>query len=138
MITERSCGAIVYTREGNCIKYVIVRSKEGIYGFPKGHMEGMESETETALREILEETGVRVQLIDGFKTEVSYSFIRNGEKRLKHIVYFLGEYSDQTPVAQKSELSSLHLMDLSTAISMLQYEDSKRLLREAHNFLMRS
>ena len=37
MITEKSCGAIVYTHENSTIKYVIIRSKEGIYGFPKGH-----------------------------------------------------------------------------------------------------
>ena len=34
MITEKSCGAIVYTCENSTIKYVIIRSKEGIYGFP--------------------------------------------------------------------------------------------------------
>ena len=94
MITEKSCGAIVYTCENSTIKYVIIRSKEGIYGFPKGHIEGIESELETALREISEETGLTVRLIDGFRTEDTHRFMRNGEARLKHIVYFLAEYSD--------------------------------------------
>ena len=48
MITEKSCGAIVFTKENQQIKYVIVCSKEGIYGFPKGYMEGAETEIETA------------------------------------------------------------------------------------------
>lgn len=65
MITEKSCGAIVYTCENSTIKYVIIRSKEGIYGFPKGHIEGTEGEIETALREISEETGLTVRLIVG-------------------------------------------------------------------------
>ena len=137
MITEKSCGAIVYTYENSTIKYVIIRSKEGIYGFPKGHIEGTESELETALREISEETGLTVRLIDGFRTEDTHSFMRNGEARLKHIVYFLAEYSDQVPTAQEAELSSVHLMDYETAISVFQFESSKRLLTEAHNFLMR-
>ncbi len=137
MIAEKSCGAIVYTVENNKIKYVIVRSKEGIYGFPKGHIEGTESETETALREVLEETGLIVRLIDGFRTEDTHKFIRNGETRLKHIVYFLAEYSDQVLKAQESELSSVHLMDYETAVSVFQFESSKRLLSEAHDFLMR-
>lgn len=137
MITEKSCGAIVFTRENNNIKYVIIRSKEGIYGFPKGHIEGKESETETALREISEETGLSVQLIDNFKTEDTHAFTRNGETRLKHIVYFLAEYSNQIPKAQEEELSSLHLMDYDAAISVFQFESSKRLLSEAHAFLMR-
>ena len=136
MKTERSCGAIVYTKENGNIKYVIIRSKEGIYGFPKGHIEGKESEAETALREVLEETGLIVQLLDGFRTEDSHTFITNKETRLKHIVYFLGEYTNQIPTAQEAELSSLHLMDYKTALSVFQYESSKRLLMEAHNFLI--
>lgn len=138
MKVEKSCGAIVYTKEKDNIKYVIIRSKEGIYGFPKGHMEGEESEVETAVREVLEETGLNVQLINGFRTEDSHTFINNKETRLKHIVYFLGEYSHQIPTAQEAELNGLQLMDYQTALSVFQYESSKRLLTEAHNFLMQS
>lgn len=136
MITEKSCGAIVYTKENGSIQYVIIRSKEGVYGFPKGHMEGAETETETALREIVEETGLSVQLIDGFRTEDTYTFIRNNETRLKHIVYFLGEYSKQSPTAQETELRSIHLMNYETAMAAFQFDSSKKMLTEAHNFLM--
>lgn len=136
MLTEKSCGAIVYTKEHGIIQYVIIRSKEGIYGFPKGHIEGDECETETALREISEETGLTVKLIQGFKAKDTYTFIRNGETRLKHIVYFLGEYFNQKPIAQESELSGVHLMDYETAISAFQFDSSKRLLTEAHRFLL--
>lgn len=71
MTTEKSCGAIIYTKEHGDIQYIIIRSKEGIYGFPKGHTEGNESETETALREVAEETGLTVRLIPGFITVFS-------------------------------------------------------------------
>ena len=92
MITEKSCGAIVYTKDNGCIQYVIIRSKEGFYGFPKGHMEENETEAETALREVAEEVGLSVTLIPDFRIEDTHTFNRNGETRLKHIVYFLGEY----------------------------------------------
>lgn len=65
---ENSCGAVVFTRHKGEIQYVIIQSLEGYYGFPKGHMEGIEEEKETALREIYEETGLRVHILDGFKT----------------------------------------------------------------------
>ncbi len=45
MITEKSCGAIVYTKDSGSIQYVIIHSKEGIYGFPKGYVEINEVET---------------------------------------------------------------------------------------------
>lgn len=137
MITEKSCGAIVFTKENGQIKYIIIQSKEGFYGFPKGHTEGTETEIQTALREIAEETGLSVDIIEGFRTEDHHTFIHNGETRMKHIVYFCGEYYDQTPTAQETELKSIHLMDYKTAISVFQFESSKRILTEAHNFLMR-
>lgn len=103
--------------------------------FRRGHTEGNESEPETALREVTEETGLTVKLIPHFRTEDTHTFIRNSETKLKHIVYFLGEYSNQAPIAQESELSGIYLMDYETACSMFQYESSKILLTEAHNFL---
>ena len=137
MITEKSCGVIVYTKEYGCIQYVIIRSKEGFYGFPKGHMEENETEAETALREVAEEVGLSVTLIPDFRTEDTHTFNRNGETRLKHIVYFLGEYSAQTPVAQETELNSVYLMSYETAMASFQFDSSKKLLTEAHNFLMK-
>ena len=57
---EKSCGAVVFTIQNHKIMYVIVQSKEGYYGFPKGHMEYEETEIETALREVFEETGLAI------------------------------------------------------------------------------
>ena len=135
MITEYSCGAVVFTREDGCIRYVIIQSKEGFYGFPKGHREGAESEEETALREILEETGLTVMLLDGFRTEDCHPFTRDGETRMKHVVYFLAEYAHQTPTVQVSELDSIRLMDYDAAMNAFQFENSRRILSEAHQFL---
>ena len=136
MITEKSCGAIVYTKDSGIIQYVIIRSKEGFYGFPKGHMEENETEAETALREVAEETGLTITLIPNFRTEDTHTFNRNGETRLKHIVYFLGEYSGQTPIAQETELNGVFLTSYETAMSLFQFDSSKKLLTEAHDFLM--
>ena len=51
---EKSCGAVVYTKINDTIKYVLVQQLEGFWGFPKGHIEGNETEEENALREIYE------------------------------------------------------------------------------------
>ena len=134
-MVEKSCGAVVFTRTHDGIKYVIIRSKEGIYGFPKGHVELGETQKETALREVFEETGLRVSFLEGFKTEDAHYFTRNGCEIRKHIVYFLAEYSDQTPAAQETELSDVFLMTYEDAIEVFQFESSKRILTQAHHFL---
>lgn len=136
MKTEKSCGAVVFTRENEEIRYVIIQSKEGIFGFPKGHMECGETEEETALREVWEETGLQVKLLKGFRTEDSHLIHRPRKPDvMKHIVYFLAEYADQQPVAQETELMAIHLMDYDTAMSAFQFESSRRILNEADHYL---
>lgn len=137
MITEKSCGAIVFTNDAEGIKYVIIESKEVFFGFPKGHVEENETEIETARREVLEETGLQIEFLDNFRTEDSHPFQRNGETRTKHVVYFLAKFSNQIPAAQETELNSIHLMDYKTAMSSFQFESSKRILTEAHTHLLK-
>ena len=130
---EKSCGAVVVTKIDNKIKYLIIKSIEGIYGFPKGHMELDEVEEETALREILEETGIKVKLINGFRYKINYEI--KDKNIYKEVIYFLGEYSNQEIIYQKEELSDAELMDFSTAFSVLQYDDSKAVLKAANDYL---
>lgn len=130
---EKSCGAVVFTKIDNKIKYLIIKSIEGIYSFPKGHMELDEVEEETALREILEETGIKVKLINGFRYKIEYEI--KDKNIYKEVIYFLGEYSNQEIIYQKEELSDAELMDFSTAFSVLQYDDSKAVLKAANDYL---
>ena len=135
MTVEHSCGAVVFTKEAGKIRYVIIRSTEGICGFPKGHIEAGETERECALREIYEETGLRVTLLDGFRTETSHPFQKNGEERTKHVVFFLAEYEGQTLHAQESEVAAVSLLSFDEALAALQYEDARGVLRAADEFL---
>ena len=135
MIYEKSCGAIVFTRMNNEIKYLLIRNLEGIYGFPKGHIEQGETEEETALREVFEEVGLSVKLLPGFRY-VDEHPIPQKENTIKQIVYFLGEYCNQEFTYQKEELTDALLLDYETAMTLFQFESSKRILTEANNFLL--
>ena len=59
MKREKSCGALVYriTQSGQK-ELLFIKHRHGTHwSFPKGHMEEGESEVQTALREVKEETG---------------------------------------------------------------------------------
>ena len=135
MASEKSCGAVVFTRVGGEIRYVLARSLRGHYGFPKGHVENGETEEETALREIREEVGLRPRLVPGFREISEYTLPVSGIP--KQVVIFLAEYRDQRIVPQKEELMSAELVPYRKAMELLPYENDRRILKAAEEFLCR-
>lgn len=131
---EVSSGAVVFTRKDNDIYFVIVKSLEGFYGFPKGHIEGNETEEEAALREIYEEVGIKTQIIPGFRTTDEYA-ISNKKDVIKKIIYFVSEYDNQQICYQEEELEGAYLMTYEEAMNVFQFESSKRILNEAKAFI---
>ena len=74
MRTEKSCGAVVFRNKNDNIQVLLIRHLNGgHWAFPKGHVEKGETEEQTALREILEETGLAVELDNRYRQVVSYS-----------------------------------------------------------------
>ena len=135
MTSEKSCGAVVFTRVDGEVRYVLARSLRGHYGFPKGHVEHGETEEETALREIREEVGLHPQLVPGFREISEYTLPLTGIP--KQVVIFLAEYRDQRIVPQKEELMSAELVPYRKAMELLPYENDRRILTAADAFLHR-
>lgn len=51
-------GVILRRREGGGVEVLLIEDSYGNWGFPKGHVEGVETPEEAALRECREETGL--------------------------------------------------------------------------------
>lgn len=134
MTYEKSCGAVVFTREHGEIKFVLVRQKSDFYSFPKGHMEKNETEKQTAAREIFEEVGLSPVFIDGFLEKDEHP-IPGKRGVIKHVVYFLAEYKDQTVNFCKDELLSAELVSYSQAMALFKHESSRRILKNAMDFI---
>ena len=69
MKTEKACGAVIENEDG---KILVIFQNNGFWGFPKGHVEENETEAETAVREVFEETGLWVALNEENRFEFSY------------------------------------------------------------------
>ena len=78
MIYQKSCGAVIYTERGGKRFYLVELMQKGHCSICKGHVEGDESEHQTAEREIYEETGLSVEFVNGFRETIEYSPYENG------------------------------------------------------------
>ena len=131
---EYSCGAVVYTVKTGEPLFVIVQEQEGAYSFPKGHMEGDETEIETARREIFEETGLRPTFIDGFLERDEYALAEKPGTS-KRVTYFLAEFDDETPIPREGEIRRIQLLPYEQALLCFGHEGARRILSAANLFL---
>ncbi len=131
MLNEKSAGAVVF-RRGKSIEYLLLLST--YWGFPKGIIEAGEDERTTAAREVREETGLEVSLLDGFREVDEYWYRRKGERVHKQAIFYLGEAKGrETKISWEHE--DMEWMTYDQAMEKLQFAGLRRLLTQANEFL---
>lgn len=134
MQNEKSCGAIVYRKyHGNTEILLIKHVNSGHWSFPKGHVEKGETEVETALREIKEETGIDVIIDPTFRETVSYYPKKDTQKV---VVYFIGKAKNYDYVPQEEEISEIKWVEIGRAGSVLTYENDRSIVNKAKNSII--
>ena len=132
MIREKSCGAVLFRRSETGRRYLILHSTQGHYTLCKGHVEGQETERETALREIAEEIGLRPVFLSGFRETITYS-PRAGHS--KEVVFFLAEANDAPLVCQSEEVVDADFFPYAEASARLTHDSDREVLKKAERFL---
>lgn len=100
-LLRRSCGVLPWREENGRKEYLIVFEQfSQCWSLPKGHMEAGETEAETALRELFEETGLTAQLDTGKSATIEYPISPIGKKQ---VVFFPGRVSG-TPKTRPGEI----------------------------------
>lgn len=130
---EKSCGAVIYRGKDENLEFLSISHRnDGHWGFPKGHVEKGENEKETAIREIYEETGLQVNLIDGLRISVEYS---PKEGVMKEVVFFLAKTQDQSVHIQLDEVKDYKWASFQHTKQIISYESSKEVLDQAYEFI---
>ncbi|MFP4373700.1 MAG: GNAT family N-acetyltransferase [Spirochaetaceae bacterium] len=128
--TRKSCGAIIYRRGLLGVRYLLLRhTNGGHWSFPKGHTEAGESERETAVREIHEETGLHPHFRHGFYERIYYLTPKG---RKKEVVHFLARVWRPRVRTQVAEISEYRWASYAEARSLLTFENTRLLLDKAH------
>ncbi len=93
---QKSCGAVLYRKRCGVTEYLLLLQRRSqTWSFPKGHMEAGETEKQTALREVREETGLDVVFSESFRETVEYRLANGGRKQ---VVLFLAETTAEPDV----------------------------------------
>ena len=132
MKQEKSCGAVVYCETGRGRLYLVEKMLHGHFGLPKGHMEPGENEKQTAEREILEETGLRVSVDTRFREVTSYS---PAAGVMKDVVFFVAKSASTRATPQPTEVESISFLPLDRALTRLTYESDREVVRRADSYL---
>ena len=124
MKKEKACGTIIIDND----KVLLIRQKQGFYGFPKGHVEGNETEVETAIRETKEETNLDVVVDESKRFEISYIVNDNIDK---NVVYFLAKLvGENNIIAQEEEINEVIWVDIDKVEDILTFDNLKELWKE--------
>ena len=132
MKKEVACGCIIFDKEG---KVLVIHQKGGdFWGFPKGHIDEGETELETALREVKEEVGLDVNIIDIKYRYVLNYIIKEKEVDKTTILYLASTKEDKNDtIIQEAEVADSKWLSVDEAYELLTYDDSKEALKRAES-----
>ena len=133
---DKSCGVVLF----NSDKVLLLRHSSissrggGHWDFPKGHIDDGETEIQTALRELEEETGIaNANVIDGFRDTITYTFSGGQERIGKEVIFFLAT-TKESKVILSHEHIDYSWLDFDSAFSRLTYDNARQVLRNAIEF----
>lgn len=131
MKQEKSCGAIIIHNN----QVLLIQQNQGFWGFPKGHVEGEETEIETAIREVKEETNLDIVVDETLRFENRYITDKNVDKT---VILFVGRpVNDINVIPQIAEIKNIKWVDWKEAEDIITFDNLKEVWRKAYTKFFR-
>lgn len=133
-LNEKSCGAVIYRRKSGNLEFLLIKNRRGgNWGFPKGHIERGEDEKATAMREVREETGLDINIAEGFRSLSEY---HPRGRIFKQVVFFLAEMPEGGEIVpQQSEIDRFIWADYGLAMRTFRFNNDRNVLTQARDWL---
>ena len=125
-IEEKACGCIISENE----KILLIRQMSGMWGFPKGHVEEGETEEQTAIREVKEETNIDVKIDSNKKYVMHY---KTDKGKYKEVVFFVGKKIGGYLRRQPEEIIEAGWFEYNDAMKIISYENTRELFKQVLN-----
>ncbi len=136
MALEQSIGAVIKYRNSledfASSEFLLLRNRRGFWGFPQGHKEKGESEIQTLIREVREETGIKALDIHSYIGKINYSYFKGyGMKSEKEVTFYFAT----TPTREikiSEEHADFRWVTLADALNALDHAKLKLILSKGH------
>ncbi|MCX7719942.1 MAG: glycosyltransferase [Dictyoglomus thermophilum] len=115
----------------------LLKKKNGNWVLPKGHVEEGENPEETAIREVKEETGLNVKIIDYIGK--TYYFAPATEKHPeeeKTVIWFLMETEEEHIKVEEDTFLEGRFFNFREAYNFLTFDQEREILRRAYDLYL--
>jgi len=130
-LREFSAGGVVF-KDG---EWLIIRpAGTKRWQFPKGKIDENESSKEAALREVEEEGGVKVEIVEKIGNS-HYFFVLKGKKIFKTVAFYLMKYLGDTKKGHDWEVEKAVFVPYTEALEKLSFKDDREILKKAKKLL---
>ncbi|QPM68778.1 NUDIX hydrolase [Atribacter laminatus] len=125
----QACGGIVRKFEGQNQYILLIRKKNSpLWTLPKGHQENHESDQETAIREVQEETGYQCN-IEKTAGEIKFQYQKNGQSFFERVKYFVMIPENNINAFDTEEIEEVRWVEIKEAKNFLFYQNEKDLIQ---------
>ncbi len=129
---ETSAGGVVFRREADGPRFLLIHDGHGNWGFPKGHLEEGEDPADAARREVAEETGLQDLVLHAPLSTIDWFFRFRGRLIHKYCHFFLFESRDGTPAPQAEEgIQCCEWRGPEEALETVTHDNARDVLRQA-------
>jgi len=129
-----SAGGVVIRQGPSAPELVLgLRRHDGrrdIWSLPKGTPDGDETPQETALREVTEETGLQVRILDTIG-DIHYRFVRHGRRIDKTVHYYLMEATGGDLADHDHEFADVRWFEVAEADALMRFATERDILARA-------
>ncbi len=133
---EYSAGAFIFLKNsaGGGFRLLLLNKSNGENDIPKGHIEKGETSEQAAKREILEETGIKAELIPYFHVDSKYFFRRSNRTILKKVRFFLVMAHDDT-VTISDEHTGYDWLSVKEFEEKIKFKDIVKMLPQVIGYI---
>jgi len=132
-----SAGGVVYKKEGDKYKICIIAKRNfRVWALPKGRVAEGETPKETAVREVMEETG-HLSEIKGKIDQIDYYFYWKDNDTMYHkfVYFYLMPLIKENVQKRDQEADAVRWVMVGEAHKMLTYINEKEVMRKARKIL---